>query len=129
GPSDQGTKLAEEPPTDQVARVGDRTGLGSTPAPVPISQDFTGLFSRPRIVAMNAKILFGLLKDTIREWNNDKAPRMGAALAYYTVFSLAPLLFIAIAIAGLVFGEQAARGEIVNELADTLGRPAARAVE
>src|SRR4051812_31500004 len=78
---------------------------------------------------MNIKTIWTLLKDTFREWNNDKAPRMGAALAYYTVFSLAPLMFIAIAIAGLVFGDQAARGEIVDELATTLGRPAAQAIE
>src|SRR5207249_4072930 len=45
------------------------------------------------------------------------------------VFSLAPLMFIAIAIAGLVFGSQAARGEIVDELASTVGRPAAQAIE
>ena len=50
-------------------------------------------------------------------------------MAYYTVFSLAPLLFIAIAMAGLVFGEQAARGGIVDELATTIGRPAAQAIE
>jgi membrane protein len=54
---------------------------------------------------------------------------MGAALAYYTAFSLAPLMVIAIAIVGLVFGEQAARGEIGGELSTTLGRPAAAAIE
>ncbi len=78
---------------------------------------------------MNARALFGLIRDTFIEWNNDRAPRMGAALAYYTAFSLAPLMVIAIGIAGLVFGEQAARGEIVTELAATLGRPAATAIE
>jgi membrane protein len=73
--------------------------------------------------------VFNLLRSTFQEWNNDKCPRMGAALAYYTVFSLAPLMVIAIAIAGLVFGAQAARGELVDELATTIGRPAAVAVE
>ena len=44
------------------------------------------------------------------------APSMGAALAYYTIFSLAPLLLLAIAVAGLVFGEEAARGQVVSQL-------------
>jgi len=78
---------------------------------------------------MNAKVWYSLLKDTFFQWNNDKAPRMGAALAYYTAFSLAPLMVIAIGIAGMVFGEQAARGEVSKELTDTLGRPAAVAIE
>lgn len=78
---------------------------------------------------MNAKLIWSLLKDTFNAWNNDRAPRMGAALAYYTVFSLAPLMVIAIAIASMVFGAQAARGEIVDELANTIGQPAAAAIE
>jgi len=81
------------------------------------------------MAVMNFAAVFDLLKHTWFEWNNDKCPRMGAALAYYTVFSPAPLMVIAIAIASSVFGEQAARGEIVDELATTLGRPAAAAIE
>jgi membrane protein len=54
---------------------------------------------------------------------------MGAALAYYTAFSLAPLLLIVIAIAGLVFGAEAARGEIFGQLTSLMGRDAAAAVE
>jgi len=54
---------------------------------------------------------------------------MGAALSYYTVFSLAPLLLIVVSIAGLVFGEDAARGEIFGQLAGLLGVDAAKAVE
>ena len=50
------------------------------------------------------KAIYRLLKDTYTEWNRDKAPRMGAALAYYTIFSIAPLLVIAIAIAGFEIG-------------------------
>jgi membrane protein len=55
--------------------------------------------------------------------------RMGAALAYYSVFSMAPLLLIAIGIAGLVFGEQAARGEMLEQIRDTVGDQAAAAIE
>jgi uncharacterized BrkB/YihY/UPF0761 family membrane protein len=51
----------------------------------------------------------------------DKAPRLGAALAYYTVFSVAPLLIIAIAVAGLVFGADAAQGSIVTQIRGLVG--------
>lgn len=54
---------------------------------------------------------------------------MGAALAYYTVFSLAPLLLIVISVAGFVFGEEAARGEIQAQLQDLMGDSAAGAVQ
>ena len=54
---------------------------------------------------------------------------MGAALAYYTMFSIAPLLVIVIAIAGLVFGDQAARGEIFSQLEGRLGASGALAVQ
>ena len=46
---------------------------------------------------------FGLLKQTFSEWLEDKAPQLGAALAYYTVFSLAPLILVLLAIVGLIF--------------------------
>src|SRR5262249_53433307 len=70
-----------------------------------------------------------LLKATFYAWNEDKASRLGAALAYYTVFSIAPLLIIAIGIAGLVFGKAAAKGEIVSQIEKTIGLPAAQAIE
>jgi membrane protein len=78
---------------------------------------------------MTAKDYLSLVKDTFTEWSNDKAPRMGAALAYYTAFSLAPLLIIAIALAGMVFGDKAARGEITEEIGTTVGPTAARSIE
>lgn len=62
-----------------------------------------------------------LIKTTIKEWQEDKAARLGAALAYYTIFSLAPLLVIAIAVAGLVFGQEAAQGQIMNQIAGLIG--------
>src|SRR6187551_1305992 len=70
-----------------------------------------------------------LVKGAVAAWIDDYAPSMGAALAYYTVFSLAPLLLIVVSIAGLVFGEEAARGEIFGQLAGLLGADAAKAVE
>ena len=60
---------------------------------------------------------------------NDQAPTLGAALAYYTVFSLAPLLIIAIAIAGLVFGHEAAQGQIFDQLRGLLGEASAKSMQ
>lgn len=70
-----------------------------------------------------------LVKDTITEWNQDNVPLLAAALAYYTLFSLAPLLIIAIAIAGAVFGEEAARGDIVGQIQGLVGIEGAEAIE
>jgi membrane protein len=56
-----------------------------------------------------------LFQATISEWTHDNVARLAAALAYYTVFSIAPLLIIAIAVAGLVFGPEAAEGQIVAQ--------------
>ena len=78
---------------------------------------------------MSIKTILALLKETFAEWNNDKASRLAAALAYYTVFSLAPLLIIAIAIAGAVFGEEAARGEIVTQIQGLVGKEGAQFIE
>jgi membrane protein len=71
---------------------------------------------------------WNLLKKTASEWSEDKVPRLGAALAYYTVFSIAPLLIIAIAMAGLVFGDDAARGSVQAQLTSFLGADAAEAI-
>ncbi len=65
--------------------------------------------------------IFGTFKDTFDSWNKDHAPRLGAALAYYTVFSLGPLLIIVIAIAGLVFGTQAVQGQIMGQIQSLVG--------
>ncbi|MBC5804870.1 MAG: ribonuclease BN [Candidatus Eremiobacter antarcticus] len=70
---------------------------------------------------MTAGNLLQLLKDTVRDWLKVKAPRLAAALAYYTAFSLAPLLIILIGIAGLVFGREAAQGQILGPLQGVLG--------
>jgi membrane protein len=75
------------------------------------------------------KSYFNLFKQTVSEFNSDKVPRLGAALAYYTIFSLAPLLLIAIAIAGLAFGKEAAQGQIFAQLRGVLGPLAAKAIE
>jgi membrane protein len=78
---------------------------------------------------MNPKAFFRLLRKSFQEWQQDKAPRLGAALAYHAMFSIAPLVVVAIAVAGLVFGDEAARGEIARQLQTAIGKPAAEAVE
>ena len=70
-----------------------------------------------------------LLRQAAQAWNDDYAASMGAALAYYTTFSLAPLLIIVIAVAGLVFGREAARGEIAAQLSGLVGMEGAKTVE
>jgi membrane protein len=72
---------------------------------------------------------WSMVTQALKAWNDDYAPSMGAAIAYYTVFSLAPLLVIVIAVAGLVFGPEAARGEIVYQLRGLVGEGGAKAVE
>ena len=76
----------------------------------------------PRAVA-------GLFRDAALNWVKDHAQSMGAALAFYTIFSIAPLLLIVIAVAGYVFGEEAARGEIYVQLQGLLGTTGALAVQ
>jgi membrane protein len=77
----------------------------------------------------NPRVVLALLKSAYLEWSKDKAPRMGAALAYYTIFSLAPVLIIAIAIAGLFFGAQAAQGEIAGQIEGLIGPDGARTIQ
>lgn len=74
-------------------------------------------------------LAWDLTKATFNDWIDDNVPRLGAALAYYTLFSLAPMLVVAIAVAGLVFGEEAARGEIFAELHALIGAEGAKLVE
>jgi len=75
------------------------------------------------------RALARLFGDAARNWIADYAQSMGAALAFYTVFSIAPLLLIVIAIAGFFFGEEAARGEIYGQLQGMLGSHGALAVQ
>jgi membrane protein len=78
---------------------------------------------------MNPKEILPIIKKTGSDWMEDQAPTLGAALAYYTVFSLAPLLIIAIAIAGLVLGQQAAQGQIFEQLRGLLGEQSGKAMQ
>ena len=77
----------------------------------------------------NPRALFDILKETYNEWSEDKATRLAAALAYYTAFSIAPLLLISISVAGLVFGREAAQGQVFAQLQGLLGPEAAATIE
>ena len=70
-----------------------------------------------------------LLSDTYQEWYKHKAPRMSAALAFYTALSLAPLLVVVIAVAGFFFGQQAAQGQIVWQIQGLVGHDSAVAIQ
>jgi membrane protein len=70
-----------------------------------------------------------ILKETFAGWWSDNVPRMGAALAYYTLIALAPILIVAIAVGGMVFGPEAVRGEIVGQIEGLVGRDGALAVQ
>ena len=70
-----------------------------------------------------------LIKGAVAAWSDDYAPSMGAALSYYSVFSMAPLLLIVISIAGFAFGQEAARGEVFGQLRGLMGDEPASAVE
>ncbi len=78
---------------------------------------------------MSPKHLFELCKKAVMAWIDDFAPSMGAAISYYTMFSLAPLLLIVIAVAGALFGREAVQGQIVEQLSGLIGHDGATAVQ
>ncbi|MEO6017347.1 MAG: YhjD/YihY/BrkB family envelope integrity protein, partial [Polaromonas sp.] len=78
---------------------------------------------------MQFKHFFQLVKKSVTAWIDDYAPSMGAAISYYTVFSIAPLLLIVIAVAGFVWGREAVQGEIVNQLSGLIGNEGATGIQ
>jgi membrane protein len=75
------------------------------------------------------KTLTALFKQAGAAWLDDDAPTLGAALAFYTLFSLAPVLIVAVSVAGFAFGEKAAQGEIVRQFQGLMGVQGASAIE
>src|SRR5260370_9232114 len=73
--------------------------------------------------------LLSLCRETGGGWTADKAPRLGAALAFYTALSLAPLIVVVLAVAGLAFGEAAVQGELEWQARDMIGPHGAAAVQ
>ena len=78
---------------------------------------------------MNIKDIWSLTKESVSAWSNDYAPSMGAAISYYTLFSIAPLLIIVISVAGLLFGPDAVRTGVFDQLHALMGEEGAEAVE
>ncbi|HQX83694.1 MAG TPA: YihY/virulence factor BrkB family protein [Vicinamibacterales bacterium] len=78
---------------------------------------------------ISVMVILRLFGAAARAWWNDDAPRLGASLAYFTLFAIAPILLVATAIAGAVFGQEAVRGEIVGQLDSLVGREGALAVQ
>jgi membrane protein len=78
---------------------------------------------------LNGKAVFEMAQATVERWLSDNAPRLGAALAYYSIFSMAPLLLVVIAIAGLAYGRDAAQGQIFYQIEDFVGPEGAKAIE
>ncbi|MGV2866562.1 YihY/virulence factor BrkB family protein [Achromobacter sp. AGC39] len=78
---------------------------------------------------MAIKRFYALVKQTVTNWLDDYAPSMGAAIAFYTVFSLAPLLIIVIGIAGFFWGREAAQGQLLDQVSAMVGAEGGKAVE
>ena len=78
---------------------------------------------------MNWRDGVALLRQTFHEWSEDKASRLAAALAYYTLFSLAPLLVVLILSMGLVLGQEAAQGQLVGQIQSIVGEDAAELIQ
>jgi membrane protein len=89
----------------------------------------TGSHWQSRPIPSFAQVYLDLAKKSVTAWSADRASTMGAALAFYSAFSLAPLLMIVIAIAAAVFGADAARGAIVERLGSIVGPVAAVAIQ
>jgi len=75
---------------------------------------------------MRLKDVWSIARQAVSDWSSDQASSMGEALAYYTIFSMAPLLVLVIAIAGLVFGRAAAEGQVVTQIQDAMDPRAPR---
>jgi len=73
--------------------------------------------------------MLALLKEAVNEWSNDKAPRLGAAIAFYTLLSLAPLLIVIVAVAAVAYGKEAAQGQLFWEVKGLLGQEGAKFIQ
>ena len=79
--------------------------------------------------SLTPRVVWSLLRETVFEWYEDRAPRLGAALAFYTVFALAPGLIVIIAVAALLLGQEAAQGQIIDQVQDLIGVAGAQAIQ
>ena len=75
------------------------------------------------------KGIWEFIKDVFDKFIDDKCPKLGAALSFYTIFSVAPILVISIAVAGLMFGRDAARGEVIEQIKGLVGYDGAKLIQ
>ena len=108
-------------------RADSPTKLGASPSTVDEAQPVAA--SPGRKHKINLKGIYTLMKTSVSNWVEDFAPSMGAALSYYTVFSIAPLLVIVIAVAALVFGQSEAQTAILDQIRGFVGPEGASAIE
>ncbi len=87
------------------------------------------LGTRQQTVRFLLEILPGVLRRASSEWTRDKAPRLGAAVAFYALLSLAPVLVIAVAVAAVVYGQEAAQGRLALEIQGLAGPDVARTIQ
>lgn len=78
---------------------------------------------------LNPKEMLDVLKQTASAWSDDKAPRLGASLAFYTLLSMAPLLVVVVAVAAFVYGKEAAQGQLIWQIRDLVGQQGAAAIQ
>lgn len=78
---------------------------------------------------MKLSDLWPLAKETISQFLKDKGPRLGAAIAFYAALSLSPMLLVLVSLAGAIYGEQAARGELTHQIQDMVGDQAAESIQ
>lgn len=118
------------PPTSATSEAASVAGAASAAAVASSARaSATPAQRTAKAPAPRASGYWAALKKAGGAWVDDRAQSMGAALAYYTVFSIAPLLLITISVAGLVFGQGAARDSIVAQLQGLLGKAGAEAVQ
>ncbi len=111
-----------------IISLADLDGLAAEPAPSP-PQDAKQEEPAGRWAWARPGAFWDLIRTTAREWSEDKVPRLGAALAFYSVLSIAPLLLIAIAVAALIFGEEAASGQLAGQIRQMVGQEGAEAIQ
>src|SRR5215213_6867 len=89
----------------------------------------TGTAVRPATMPSAPTSAWAMVKQTFTEWSEDKVPQLGAALAFYTAISIAPLLVISLAVAGMALGEEAARGQVQQQMSSLVGEQGGKAIQ
>lgn len=125
-PIESSSSIATLPgPTEAVPRAA-KAGEQGDGADVPELSHYAGILARGfRMIGKIAR----LIRDSVAAFIDDGALSHGAAISYYTIFAIGPLLLIAIGIAGLAFGQAAAQGAIVGELSGLMGQQSAEAIQ